>query len=211
MSRRNARPGPWLRFRRRHHTQKHLQTPRQAEAQLLLVGVDAAKTVSLRVYYVDMKVDDEHSSVPRVELVPMGPDIDWALRRTHLASHDLEKLAMRVPSQCVRAAAAAISVPQPRMLDGVCGGAPQHRMRGVHGVGVCAEKACRAMSSARRASPRAQTRSAQRSSWQGEPGAHALVQRVSEKAGVKGVEGPGALTASPSRTRQTSLQGPLLQ
>jgi len=74
---------------------------------VMFVGVDAAKTVSLRVYYVDMKVDDEHSSVPRVELVPMGPDIDWALRRTHLASHDLEKLAMRVPSQCVRAAAAA--------------------------------------------------------------------------------------------------------
>ena len=35
--------------------------------------------------------------VPRVELVPMGPSLDLQLRRSHFASADLEKAAMRLP------------------------------------------------------------------------------------------------------------------
>lgn len=69
---------------------------------VMMLAVDASKTVSLRVYYVDMKVDSADAAVPRVELLPMGPDIDWTLRRAHLASPDLEKLALKLPPQCVQ-------------------------------------------------------------------------------------------------------------
>lgn len=51
--------------------------------------------VHWRVFFVHLK--KSASKVPRVELQPMGPSIDFVVRRTHAPSSDLEKAAMRQP------------------------------------------------------------------------------------------------------------------
>jgi ribosome production factor 2 len=37
--------------------------------------------------------------VPRVELLPHGPSMDWTIRRTHFPASDLDKEANRIPAQ----------------------------------------------------------------------------------------------------------------
>lgn len=48
-----------------------------------------------RVYYVNFLRSGVR--VPRVELTPMGPSMDWSIRRTHFASSDLMKAALKQP------------------------------------------------------------------------------------------------------------------
>jgi len=57
--------------------------------------------VHLRGYFMGFGAPADGGRVPRVELSPMGPFLDLAVRRTHHPSSALEKEAMRRPVQCV--------------------------------------------------------------------------------------------------------------
>lgn len=60
-------------------------------------GAGWAGTICWRVYTVLLKRSG--TLVPRVELLPHGPSMDWSIRRTHFAASDLEREAMRIPAQ----------------------------------------------------------------------------------------------------------------
>ncbi len=71
--------------------------------KIALKGIDHALVVTaqdgkvfLRGYAIDFLKSG--TNTPKVELIPMGPSIDFSLRRSQLASTDLEKQALRVPS-----------------------------------------------------------------------------------------------------------------
>jgi ribosome production factor 2 len=55
------------------------------------------RTIYWRTHYVQFKRAD--GRVPRVELLPMGPNFDLTLRRTQFASADLEKESLRQPKE----------------------------------------------------------------------------------------------------------------
>ena len=65
---------------------------------IALQGIDHVISLSLvgervlwRTYSIAFKASD--SKVPRVELSPMGPSLDLTIRRQHVPSTDLDKLA----------------------------------------------------------------------------------------------------------------------
>ena len=67
-----------------------------------LAGIDHVIAVSVvdntvywRPYFVHMKRSS--SKVPKAELTLMGPSLDFAIRRSHFASADLDKAAHRQP------------------------------------------------------------------------------------------------------------------
>jgi ribosome production factor 2 len=64
---------------------------------IVLTVLDGAETTVLwRTYFVDLKKSG--GVVPRVQLSPMGPDMDLQMRRTKFPSSDLEKEAHRIPA-----------------------------------------------------------------------------------------------------------------
>ena len=65
---------------------------------VILVGVVGA-TIHLRCYFMSFLSSD--SRIPKVELAPMGPNLDLTLRRIKHATSSTEKDAMRIPAQCV--------------------------------------------------------------------------------------------------------------
>ena len=67
-----------------------------------LAGIDhvisltaVGDTVHWRTYNVALKRSD--GKIPRVSLTPMGPHIDFVVRRTQFASSDLERAALKQP------------------------------------------------------------------------------------------------------------------
>lgn len=65
---------------------------------VIFVAVDDAGTISLRPYYLTATASGADAG-DGVTLTPMGPDIDWTVRRVHTPSPDLDKLAHRTPAQ----------------------------------------------------------------------------------------------------------------
>jgi len=70
---------------------------------VIFVAVDDAGTISLRPYYLAAAAGGGGgvggSDGSGVTLTPMGPDIDWVVRRVHVPSADLDKLAHKTPAQ----------------------------------------------------------------------------------------------------------------
>jgi hypothetical protein len=73
---------------------------------VMFVAVDDAGMVSLRPYYLAAAAPAAADGAAGaggegggVTLTPMGPDIDWVVRRVHVPSPDLDKLAHKTPAQ----------------------------------------------------------------------------------------------------------------
>lgn len=70
---------------------------------IALQGIDHVISLSLvgervlwRTYAINFKASD--SKVPRVELIDMGPSLDMTVRRQHVPSLDLDKVAHKAPA-----------------------------------------------------------------------------------------------------------------
>jgi len=68
----------------------------QGLEQVIMIAA-ANNVISLRTYRIELKKSG--SKVPRVELVNIGPNVDFTLRRTKLASDDLFKRSLKVPKE----------------------------------------------------------------------------------------------------------------
>jgi ribosome production factor 2 len=64
---------------------------------VLSVSTTEGGKVQLRAYFMSFKASD--SRIPKVDLAPMGPYLDFSLRRVQHASAALEKEANRIPKE----------------------------------------------------------------------------------------------------------------